>query len=117
MTPNPIDRHARLRSRLLESLKFRVLASQDLFFRDTAGDQRRDWLRRVHPEALELEDRDLDRVWNQAKQLYTESWGLFLTLGDLKSKNLDLIGAKCCCPSACFVACSFAGDAAASCRQ
>ena len=64
---------ARLRSRLLESLKFRVLASQDLFFRDTAGDQRRDWLRRVHPEALELEDRDLDRVWNQAKQLYTES--------------------------------------------
>ncbi len=64
---------ARLRSRLLECLKFRVLASQDLFFRDTAGEQRRDWLRLVHPEALELEDRDLDRVWNQAKQLYTES--------------------------------------------
>ena len=63
----------RLRARLLESLKFRVLASQELFFQETASDQRRKWLRRFQPDALDLEDRDLDYIWEQARQLYTES--------------------------------------------
>ena len=63
---------ARLRARLLEDLKFRVLASQELFFMNTANDQRRVWLRGVFPEALDLEDEDLDRIWEQARSLYTE---------------------------------------------
>lgn len=62
----------RLRARLLESLKFRVLASQELFFQETASDQRREWLRRFQPDALDLEDHDLDHIWEQARRLYTE---------------------------------------------
>ena len=63
---------ARLRARLLENLKFRVLASQELFFQETCIDQRRDWLLGVFPEALDLDDHDLDRIWEQARRLYTE---------------------------------------------
>ena len=62
----------RLRSRLLEFLKFRVLAAQDTFFATTGIEQRRAWLRMHHPEALALDDAALDQVWNQARTLYTE---------------------------------------------
>ena len=63
---------ARLRARLLEFLKFRVLASQDLFFQNTEGNHRREWLGACCPEALDLGDQDLDQIWSQAKSLYTE---------------------------------------------
>lgn len=62
----------RLRARLLEFLKFRVLASQASFFTDGNQATRRLWLQQLHPEALQLPDQDLDRVWAQARQLYTE---------------------------------------------
>ena len=62
----------RLRARLLEFLKFRVLASQASFFEADHLNNRRDWLQSLHPEALQLSDDDLDRVWNQARTLYTE---------------------------------------------
>ena len=62
----------RLRARLLEFLKFRVLASQSSFFTDASQTDRRRWLQQLHPEALQLPDLDLDRVWAQARQLYTE---------------------------------------------
>ncbi len=62
----------RLRARLLEFLKFRVLASQNTFFSKDNLKHRRDWLRQLHPEALQLSDQDLDRVWAQARMLYTE---------------------------------------------
>ena len=63
---------ARLRARLLEFLKFRVLASQDLFFQNTEGKHRREWLGECYPEALDLDDQVLDQIWAQAKSLYTE---------------------------------------------
>lgn len=62
----------RLRARLLEFLKFRVLASQNSFFEDEHPECRRDWLQSLHPEALQLSNDDLDRVWAQARNLYTE---------------------------------------------
>ncbi|MAH57489.1 MAG: hypothetical protein CMN91_03470 [Synechococcus sp. ARS1019] len=62
----------RLRARLLEFLKFRVLASQSSFFSDNNHVDRRVWLKQMHPEALQLPDQDLDRVWQQAQMLYTE---------------------------------------------
>ena len=63
----------RLRAQLLEFLKFRVLAAQDSFFNQTAGTtERRAWLNAHHCEALQLDDIDLDLVWNQARMLYTE---------------------------------------------
>ena len=62
----------RLRARLLEFLKFRVLAAQDTFFATTGVELRRAWLRDHHPEALALDDAALDQVWNQARGLYTE---------------------------------------------
>ena len=62
----------RLRARLLEALKFRVLASQQDFFDDNGRSTRRSWLSSHHPEALVLPDHHLDKVWQQAKDLYTE---------------------------------------------
>ena len=63
----------RLRSRLLEFLKFRVLAAQQSFFASTREvDQRRAWLKQVWPEALALEDADLEKIWLQARTLYAE---------------------------------------------
>ena len=63
----------RVRAVLLEFLKFRVLAAQQEFFRQTeSGPARRSWLATHHHEALQLGDADLDRVWNQARTLYTE---------------------------------------------
>jgi hypothetical protein len=60
----------RLRARLLEFLKFRVLAAQASFFINDTPAARRQWLQALHPEALALADADLERVWQQAKQLY-----------------------------------------------
>jgi len=63
----------RLRARLLEFLKFRVLASQQTFFEADTLLKRQQWLSGIFPEALELSDHDLDHVWTQARLLYTES--------------------------------------------
>ena len=68
---------ARLRARLLEFLKFRVLAAQQQFFADLAADgppeqALRCWLAGVWPEACDLSDSDLRLSLEQARQLYTE---------------------------------------------
>ena len=66
----------RLRARLLEFLKFRVLASQEAFFepwqrRDGSDAERfRQWLGGLWPEALRLNDHDLLAVLDQARTLY-----------------------------------------------
>ena len=62
----------RLRARLLEFLKFRVLASQQTFFEADTLLKRQQWLSTMFPEALQLSEQDLDRVWSQARSLYTE---------------------------------------------
>ena len=62
----------RLRARLLEFLKFRVLASQQAFFETDTLLKRQQWLSTMYPEALQLSERDIDRVWSQARLLYTE---------------------------------------------
>ena len=62
----------RLRARLLEFLKFRVLASQQTFFEADTLPKRKQWLSTIFPEALQLSAQDLDRVWSQARALYTE---------------------------------------------
>jgi hypothetical protein len=62
----------RLRARLLEFLKFRVLAAEASFFANDTAAARRAWLRTHHSEALALSDADLERVWQQAKHLYGE---------------------------------------------
>jgi hypothetical protein len=62
------------RARLLEFLKFRVLAAQEGFF---AGDQDpaalRAWLDGLWPQACRLSDADLLLTFAQARQLYTEA--------------------------------------------
>ena len=66
----------RLRARLLEFLKFRVLASQEAFFgpwqqADGHDAERfRQWLSGVWPEAIVLADADLLAVLDQARALY-----------------------------------------------
>lgn len=63
----------RLRARLLEFLKFRVLAAQSDFFESTAtAEDRSQWLADHWPEALDLDHRSIGLVWEQAKRLYTE---------------------------------------------
>jgi hypothetical protein len=62
---------ARLRARLLEFLKFRVLAAQEAFFWDDAAGFRR-WLQAHWPEACDLSDQDLALTLDQARALYTE---------------------------------------------
>jgi len=62
---------ARLRARLLEFLKFRVLAAQEAFFAITLP-QLRSWLALQWPEACDLSDGDLERTLEQARALYTE---------------------------------------------
>ena len=64
---------ARLRAKLLEFIKFRVLASPDHFFTNASHLGKREWLRSTNPEFLSLPNTDLDYVWNQAKTLYTET--------------------------------------------
>lgn len=72
MTLNGREAHA-LRARLLEFLKFRVLAAQDSFFEaDCDADALRRWLAGVWPQACGLSDADLLLTWEQARQLYTE---------------------------------------------
>jgi hypothetical protein len=62
-----------LRARLLEFLKFRVLAAQDSFFEaDCDADVLRQWLAGVWPQACRLSDADLLLTWERARQLYTE---------------------------------------------
>lgn len=63
---------ARLRARLLEFLKFRVLAAQDAFFDDDLP-AFRSWLAGCWPEACDLADADLRLTLEQARLLYTES--------------------------------------------
>ncbi|MEB3354036.1 MAG: hypothetical protein VKM34_07350 [Cyanobacteriota bacterium] len=72
---------ARLRARLLEFLKFRVLAAQESFFTDIGGadpDQAavatlRHWLRHQgFAEAADLDDGDLRATLAQARSLYTD---------------------------------------------
>ena len=69
----------RLRARLLEFLKFRVLAAQEEFFvafmaSQATGDldpaRVRAWLRSHWPEALDLDDTDLVATLEQARRLY-----------------------------------------------
>jgi hypothetical protein len=68
----------RLRARLLEFFKFRVLAAQDTFFRDWRDPHSgaldpallRPWLQTSWPEALALPDRDLRLCCERAWQLY-----------------------------------------------
>ncbi len=66
---------ARLRARLLEFLKFRVLAAQEEFFRSFEGPDGPGTLRRWlaasgAAEALDLSDVDLQRVLQAARDLY-----------------------------------------------
>lgn len=63
----------RLRAKLLEFLKFRVLASPNDFFSDSSHYGKREWLRKINPEFLVLPNKDLDYVWTQARNLYTET--------------------------------------------
>lgn len=64
------------RARLLEFLKFRVLAAQDSFFApfgtaDAPDAQAfRHWLSSSWPEPLALDDADLGAVLQQARMLY-----------------------------------------------
>lgn len=62
---------ARLRARLLEFLKFRVLAAQEAFF-EISLPELRAWLQIHWPEACDLGDLDLERTLEQARVLYTE---------------------------------------------
>ena len=64
---------ARLKARLLEFLKFRVLAAQDTFFDGTDLPAFRAWLNGCWPEVCDLADADLQRTLEQARSLYTES--------------------------------------------
>ena len=67
---------ARLRARLLEFLKFRVLAAQAEFFGSGPGEGAealRPWLQQHWPEACDLSDADLQRTLEQARFLYTEA--------------------------------------------
>lgn len=71
-------RAARLKARLLEFLKFRVLAAQEGFFLDLAGEaggridplRVRQWLRPLWPEALALDDEALLATFETARRLY-----------------------------------------------
>jgi hypothetical protein len=63
---------ARLRARLLEFLKFRVLAAQDAFFEGSDPPALRAWLCQHWPEAGDLSDGELAATLEQARLLYTE---------------------------------------------
>ena len=63
---------ARLRARLLEFLKFRVLAAQETFFLEELP-RLRAWLDESWPEASVLSDAEVQLTLDQARQLYTES--------------------------------------------
>lgn len=66
-----------LRHKLLEFLKFRVLAAQQQFFADLEAEAEplgglRCWLAQQWPMACRLSDADLQRTLDQARLLYTE---------------------------------------------
>ena len=63
---------SRLRARLLEFLKFRVLAAQEAFFAMELADCRA-WLAQQWPEAGALSDAEVQSTLDQARLLYTES--------------------------------------------
>ena len=64
---------ARAKAVLLEFLKFRVLAAQSVFFESTpTAEDRSRWLAEHCPEALDLDERSIGLVWDQARSLYTE---------------------------------------------
>lgn len=63
---------ARLRARLLEFLKFRVLAAQESFFEMDLSSCRA-WLAVQWPEASDLTDGEVQSTLDQARTLYTES--------------------------------------------
>ena len=71
-----MEQRIRLRSQLLEFLKFRVLAAQDSFFiqfedeGQLVAEPLRAWLASVWPGALALNDQDLLEVLQQARMLY-----------------------------------------------
>jgi hypothetical protein len=64
---------ARLRARLLEFLKFRVLAAQEGFFSNDDPAALRAWLAQHWPEACDLRDGELAATLEQARMLYTET--------------------------------------------
>ena len=66
------EQRIRVRHRLLEFLKFRVLASQQTFFEADTMSNRQQWISTMFPEALQLSEKELDQVWSQARWLYTE---------------------------------------------
>lgn len=72
MSPAAGQEALRLRARLLEFLKFRVLAAQHTFFDDLEGAARvREWLAAVGwREALALSDADLLATLETARRLY-----------------------------------------------
>ena len=71
---------ARRRARLLEFLKFRVLAAQESFFADLIEESGeridperfRRWLAPVWPEALALDDEALLATLDAARDLYVD---------------------------------------------
>lgn len=71
-----MEARIRLRSKLLEFLKFRVLAAQNTFFEpfEAKGElvtaPLKQWLASTWPEALALDDQDLLEVLQQARILY-----------------------------------------------
>lgn len=80
-SPPADPQRLRLRARLLEFLKFRVLAAQETFFTAfVAGGapqgasldpaRLRAWLKEAWPEALALSDRELQDTFAQAHRLY-----------------------------------------------
>jgi hypothetical protein len=75
MSPAAGQEALRLRARLLEFLKFRVLAAQHTFFEGLEGERAaarvRDWLAAVGwREALALSDADLLVTLETARRLY-----------------------------------------------
>lgn len=70
-----------LQARLLEALKFRVLASQDDFFTvfqpgtPLAASAFRAWLPQVMPQAADLDDAELINVLERARFLYCDGIG------------------------------------------
>ena len=76
--PDPVV--ARRKARLLEFLKFRVLAAQERFFTDLSEDSGerldpercRRWLAPLWPEALALDDEALLATLTTARHLYVD---------------------------------------------
>ncbi|MEB3234007.1 MAG: hypothetical protein VKM98_01140 [Cyanobacteriota bacterium] len=76
-----------LQARLLEALKFRVLASQEAFFAEWGGAAGLDtarwrrWIGTVLPQACDLEDGELLQVLERARFLYCDGSGCYQSPG------------------------------------